>query len=120
MRGPPAPDAPHDCAQGARLFQLLQIDDIDSAIEAELMQYRPCPACNTSYGIAIIAAQQQLAFNWAARDRYRARNARLARIVAERETRRAAPQAEKKSSLPPSVAAVLARAKMKAAERSAK
>ena len=120
MRGPAAPDAPHDCAQGARFFQLLQIDDIDSAIEAGLVQYRPCPACNTSYGVAIIAAQQQLAFNWAARDRYLARSARLARIAAERETRRAAPQVEQKTSLPPSVAAVLARAKMKAAERGAK
>lgn len=120
MRGHVSPDAAHDCAQGARLFQLLQIDDIDSAIETGLMQYRPCPACDATQGDAIIVLQQRLTFNWAARDRYLARNARLARIAAERETRRAAPQVEMKSSLPPSVAAVLARAKMKAAERGAK
>ena len=120
MRGHVSPDAAHDCAQGARLFQLLQIDDIDSAIEAGLMQYRPCPACDATQSAAIIALQQRLAFNWAARDRYLARNARLARIAAERERRRAAAPAEKKSPLPPSVAAVLARAKTKAAERGAK
>lgn len=110
----------HDCAQGTRLFQLLQIDDIDSAIEAGLMQYLPCPACDATQSVALITMQQQLAFNWAARDRYLARNARLARIAAERETRHTALRAEKKSSLPPSVAAVLARAKVKAAERSSK
>lgn len=119
MRGN-AEQGAHDCAHSARLFQLLQIDDIDSAIEAGLMQYRPCPACDATQSAAIIAMQQRLAFNWEARDRYLARNARLARIAAERETRHAAPRVEKKSSLPPSVAAVLARAKVKAAERSAK
>ncbi len=120
MSGNEAHVVAHDCAQGTRLFQLLQIDDIDSAIEAGLMQYQPCPACNATQGTAIITMQQRLAFNWAARDRYLARNARLARIAAERETRHTALRAEKKSSLPPSVAAVLARAKMKAAERSPK
>lgn len=120
MRDHAEPDAAHDCAQGARLFQLLRIDDIDSAIEAGLMQYRPCLACDATQSAAIVALQQRLAFNWAARDRYLARNARLARIAAERETPRAAPQVEMMSSLPPSVAAVLARAKMKAAERGAK
>lgn len=110
----------HDCAQGTLLFQLLQVDDIDSAIEAGLMQYRPCPACDATQSTALIALQQRLAFNWAARDRYLARNARLARIAAEREKRHTAQRVEKKSSLPPSVAAVLARAKVKAAERSPK
>lgn len=110
----------HDCAQGTRLFQLLQIDDVDSAIEAGLMRYQPCPACDAAQGAALIAMQQRLVFNWAARDRYLARNVRLARIAAERETRLTALRVEKKSSLPPSVAAVLARAKMKAAERSPK
>lgn len=107
----------------ARLIRLLDADDVDAAIDAGLMQYVPCPACDSSDAQAardsasIRAVQQRLADAWAARDRYRARNARLQRREAERAARRApARNADTKiPSLPPAAAAALARAKAKAA-----
>ena len=109
---------PHDCGHGILLLRLLREDDVDAAIEARLMHYVPCPACNPALAAELIGMQRKLSLAWAARDRYRARNLRLARRVAEREARRAAAMpAEKKSALPPAAAAILARAKARAAER---
>ncbi|WP_368564488.1 hypothetical protein [Pseudoxanthomonas sp. UTMC 1351] len=117
----------HSCQSGPSpqaLLRLLQSDDVDAAIEAGLMRFRPCAACERdvagymSLCAPIMEAQQRLSRAWAARDRYRARQARLARVAAERDARRASAPAEKeKSALPPSAAAILARAKAKAAER---
>ena len=110
--------APHDCGHGILLLQLLQEDEVDAAIEAGLMHYAPCPACDPALAAELIEAQQKLSLAWAARDRYLARNLRLARRIAEREARRvAAMPTEKKSALPPAAAAILARAKARAAER---
>ncbi|MET0655818.1 MAG: hypothetical protein ABWX88_04930 [Pseudoxanthomonas sp.] len=95
----------------------LQVDDVDGAIEAGLMLFVPCPACDTVPTTRLLQAQRKLREAWAARDRYRARDARLARRAAEREARRAVPPEQRKSSLPPAAAAILARAKAKAAER---
>ncbi|GAB2501329.1 hypothetical protein GCM10027084_14450 [Pseudoxanthomonas sangjuensis] len=106
----------HDCRLGERLAQLLDADDVDAAIEAGLVAFAPCPACDEVVAAKIVDAQARLAKAWAARERYRAREARLARIAAERAARRSPPQAQK-SSLPPAAAAVLARAKAKAAQR---
>jgi hypothetical protein len=101
--------------------EYLQADDVDAAIEAGLMDFAPCPACDRVLATQLIEAQRKLLIAWAARDRYRARNARLAERAAERAAKRAAPTAEspaeKKSALPPAAAAILARAKAKAAER---
>lgn len=110
-------DAAHDCAHAIRLAEYLQTDDVDAAIEAGLMGFVPCPACDRVLVTQLVGAQRKLQSAWAARDRYRARNARLAKRAAERDARRAAPAAEKKSALPPAAAAILARAKAKAAER---
>lgn len=110
--------AAHDCARAVRLVEYLQADDVDAAIEAGLMGFVPCPACDRVLATQLVEAQRKLQSAWAARDRYRARNARLAKRAAERDARRAAPAAEKKSALPPAAAAILARAKAKAAERS--
>ncbi len=96
--------------------RLLLTDDIDAALQAGLMRYVPCPACDRAHASLLIETQQRLLKVWAARDRYLARQARLARRVAERDTRRAAPPG-KKSALPPAAAAILARAKARAAER---
>lgn len=109
--------SPHDCKHGIRLLQLLQEDDVDAAIEAGLMHYVPCPACDLALAAELSGTQQKLSRAWAARDRYLARNARLARRVAEREAKRAPVFAERKSPLPPAAAAILARAKARAAER---
>jgi hypothetical protein len=108
---------PHECNRGIRLRQLLQEDDVDAAIEAGLMRYVPCPACDPALAVELIETQRKLSMAWAARDRYLARNARLARRAAERDAKRSPALPEKKSPLPPAAAAILARAKAKAAER---
>ena len=109
--------AAHDCARAIRIAEYLQADDVDAAIDAGLMDFAPCLGCDGVLTTQLIDAQRKLLIAWAARDRYRARNARLAKRAAERDARRAAPAAEKKSALPPAAAAILARAKAKAAER---
>lgn len=108
---------PHDCSRGELLSRLLAADDIDAAIEAGLMGFTPCPACDPIVVARVAAEQKRLATAWAARDRYLARKARLARRAEEREARRASPLPERKSALPAAAAAILARAKAKAAER---
>ncbi|MFT3762638.1 MAG: hypothetical protein QM761_08515 [Pseudoxanthomonas sp.] len=107
---------PHDCDDGARLAALLRAGAIDAAIEAGLMDYVPCPDCDADAAAGLLAAQRRLSTAWAARERYRAREARLARIAAERAARRAPPQAQK-TALPPAAALALARAKARAARR---
>ncbi|SDQ45071.1 hypothetical protein SAMN05216569_1169 [Pseudoxanthomonas sp. CF125] len=108
---------PHDCSSGELLSRLLAADDIDGAIDAELMSFAPCPACDPIVVARVAAEQKRLATAWAARDRYLARKARLARRAEEREARRASSLPERKSALPAAAAAILARAKAKAAER---
>ncbi len=105
----------HDCAGAARLAALLATDDVNAALDAGLMDFIPCPGCDAAAAARIDAAKQKLADAWAARARYRVRNARLARVAAEREARRAPVVVEKKPTLPPAAAAALARAKAKAA-----
>lgn len=106
------------------LLPLLRDGDVDAAIEAGLMRFHPCAACereDPSYlplCAPILETQQRLSRAWAARARYRQRTVRLARQAQERQARRAPVRAEEKqSALPPSAAAILARAKAKAAER---
>ncbi|MFT4256018.1 MAG: hypothetical protein QM599_03545 [Pseudoxanthomonas sp.] len=113
---------PHDCDDGARLAALLERDDVDAALETGLMDFVPCAGCDPRTAAPILATQQRLSAAWAARERHRAREARLARIAAERAARRAPPpQAQsqrQKTALPPAAALALARAKAKAAQRS--
>ncbi len=105
----------HDCARAVWLAALLADDDVNAALDAGLLDFIPCAECDAAAVARIDTAKQKLAEAWAARERYRARSARLARIAAEREARRAPVAIEKKPSLPPAAAAVLARAKAKAA-----
>ncbi|WDS37291.1 hypothetical protein [Pseudoxanthomonas sp.] len=117
----------HDCARIHALAALIDGDAIDAALEAGLMEVRVDASCSDCATAAqrVAAAQARLRFNWAARERYRARTARLQRRAAERQARRApAPiltETETKTvtapSLPPAVAAALARAKARAAAR---
>lgn len=116
-RASDAAAGPHDCGGGIQLLHLLQEDDVDAAIEAGLMRYVPCPACDSGLTMKLIDAQQALARAWAARDRYLTRNARLARRAAERDAKRAPAFAERNSNLPPAAAAILARAKARVADR---
>ena len=108
----------HACEHALRLAAFVDGDEIDAAIDAGLMDFVPCPACDPAAASMVADAQRRLAFAWAARDRYRAREARLQRITAERAARRAPPpQAPKPSALPSAAAAILERAKAKAAQR---
>jgi len=96
--------------------------DLDAAIEAGLMAFQPC-ACAGNAGTTVVQAQQRLRTAWAARERFRQRQARLACRAAEREARRlkvgdVADNAQAaRPALPTGAAAILARAKAKAAER---
>lgn len=110
-------------AHALRLSKLLRDDDVDGAIEAGLMDFAPPDALGAAGSLAIacseiLATQRRLRNAWAARERHRARNARLARRADERGARRAAAPAAAAtpaSSLPPAAAAALARAKARAA-----
>ncbi|KAF1718951.1 hypothetical protein [Pseudoxanthomonas wuyuanensis] len=120
--------ATHCCRQSpsvSLLFGQISADDIDAALESGLMDFVDCAACRAgdpdyaAMADVLTATRERLAQAWAARDRYRARNARLARRAAERDARRTAADAGKRSSLPAAAAAILARAKAKAAGRDA-
>lgn len=107
-----------------QLFNCVVADDLDRALALGLMAYLPDPQhdaldANCAQVCAtLLAAQRRLRDAWAARERYRARTARLQRRAAERDARRApapAPSQPAAPALPPLAAAILARAKAKAA-----
>lgn len=110
-------DRDTDAARAQRLLALLRDDDLDGAIEAGLMTFDGGDALSPPDRKAIAAAQRRLREAWAARDRFRAREARLARRASERQAKRAPPReaAGNPPALPPAAAAALARAKAKAA-----
>jgi hypothetical protein len=110
-------DRDADTEVAKRLLALLRDDDVDGAISAGLMAFDGFDTLAPDERAAIASAQQRLRDAWAARDRYRAREARLARRAAERHAKRAPAQdnSGKPPPLPPAAAAALARAKAKAA-----
>ncbi|WP_093299998.1 hypothetical protein [Pseudoxanthomonas sp. CF385] len=110
------------CEQARRLSALLADDDVDAALDAGLMAWTPCPDHAAAQAGPIVDAQSRLRTAWAARERYRQRTMRLARRAAEREARRIAaqprgPSAPVRPALPAAAAAILERARAKAAER---
>lgn len=128
------------CPQSAlreRLLALVREADLDGAIEAGLIDFVPCSASCCADVAPLRAAQTQLRMAWAARERYRSRQARLQRRAEERQARRstaitpaspATPDGDTgtpaatsplpaRPALPASAAAILARAKAKAAGR---
>ncbi|CAN7174975.1 hypothetical protein LJR168_002709 [Pseudoxanthomonas sp. LjRoot168] len=110
------------CDHARILRAHLTADDVDAAIEGGLMAFQPCD-CAGDAVTAVLQAQQRLRTAWAARARYRQRQARLACRAAEREARRlkvsdvASDIKVARPALPSGAAAILARAKAKAAER---
>ncbi|MBL8258024.1 MAG: hypothetical protein JNJ62_15585 [Pseudoxanthomonas mexicana] len=110
------------CDQAHALHARLVASDIDGAIDAGLMAFRPC-TCAGDEVVLVEQVRRRLRLAWDARDRYRQREARLAGRAAEREAKRlkaagvsgVAEQA--RPALPTGAAAILARAKAKAAER---
>jgi hypothetical protein len=118
------------CARpgGARVHHVadaLAVDDVDQALDAGLFDVEPCPACTPDCTASLVAARDARRVALAARERYRARAARLQRIAAEREAHRAVRAAPAETTpgrpvpppLPPVAAAALARAKARAGGR---
>ncbi len=109
-----------------RLVALLRDDDVDAAIDAGLMDGWPdvcADALDDDARALLLATRSRLRTAWDARARFEARNARLARRAEEREAARrvpapppaAADAAPARSALPSNAAAILARAKARAA-----
>lgn len=109
------PVSPH------QLLQLVAEDNLDAAVCAGLMDYTAAPDNTTltpAQSQLLLEAQQRLRVAWAARERHRARDARLARRAAEREARRTPPPPpDSKPALPSAAAAILARAKARVAQK---
>ena len=99
----------------------LGADDLDSAIESGLLAAVHCDACTADCQAGLHAARTQRLNALAARERHRAREARLQARVRERGARRVTTpttgRPEARPTLPSAAAAALARAKAKAAER---
>lgn len=102
-----------------RLLNLLRDDDLDGAIDAGLMACDPDGIADERERSLLVDTQDRLRTAWAARERYQARNERLARQDAERQARRAAASSNRAaaSALPPAAAAALARAMAKASRK---
>lgn len=122
----PCPACGCDAATGASAHavqEALRVDDLDAAIALGLLDgVVACPHCSTACRDALQAARETRLRALAARERFRARDARLARKQRERAERRRpvarGPVAgEAAPALPPAAAAALARAKAKAAGR---
>jgi len=110
-------------ASAARyLLQLVQQGALDAAIEAGLMAWTPQMDEGLEQAECALLAQTcaRLRMAWAARERFRARQARLERRERERRERRAAIIAPPASAapaspaLPAAAAAILARARARA------
>jgi Na+-translocating ferredoxin:NAD+ oxidoreductase RnfC subunit len=98
--------------------------DLDRAIETGLLEVVPCNGCSDECTALLVAARDARLRALAARERYRARQARLQRRAAERAAARATPASaatvtthQPKLALPSAAAAALERAKARAAER---
>ena len=130
----PAAGEPPDAVQARRILALLDRDALDGAIEAGLPAFMPLPALAPAENSRLIEARDRLLAAWAARDRYRARAARLQRIAEERARVRSmrqlpaagidsaaavavAAEPGGRPALPPAAAAALARARARAMDK---
>ena len=98
------------------ILAALRDDDLDVAIERGLLDAAPCPHCAETCSSRWMRARDDRLRALAARERFRARERRLARRAAEHDAARAT-AARQPAALPPAAAAALARAKAKAAGR---
>jgi len=94
----------------------LAVDDLDRALDLGLLEAAACTACSPACTALLERARAGRLAAFAARDRHRAREARLQRGAAERAERRAArtPAPDGRPALPPAAADALARALAKA------
>jgi hypothetical protein len=124
MNAAPCPACSHDALRA--IADALAEDDLDRAMTLGLLDARPediaglCNDC-TACARLVIAARDERLRALAARDRYRARQTRLAERAdarARKRTTAATPQHSTiASSLPPAAAAALARAKARVAAK---
>jgi len=115
----PLPDAPQPVGvvpDARHLAALILADEIDAALQVGLMEFVDDPALAPDTRALIVATQRRLREAWDARERYRAREARLARREAAQQARRSPATAvvSGKPALPAAAAAALARAKARA------
>jgi hypothetical protein len=108
-------------ARGATVHAIasaLAEDDLDRAIQLGLLESSPCTGCDDACNARVTAARKARLAALAARERFRARQARLQRRMQERAAARtAATPVAATPRLPSAAAAALARAKARAAER---
>jgi hypothetical protein len=108
-----------------RVVAALRDGDLDAALESGLLEATPCPTCSADCTATWQSVRDARLVALAARARFRAREARLARRQQERDARRAATRPAPVEAdgpaaapaLPPAAAAALARAKARAAGR---
>lgn len=102
-----------------RIADALALGDMDRALSLGLLEWNGCEDCARAVGVSpervamLVAARTDRLRALAARERYRAREARLSRRAAERADRRAA-AGRLPSALPAAAALALARAKARA------
>lgn len=121
----PSPPCPFREIPGAlALSEALVSDDLDRAIALGLLAFEPGPhRCDDCRSViaTILAARDARLRALAARERFRAREARLAVRAEARAKRRAeaqtAPRAPTMPALPPAAAAAFARAMAKASTK---
>ena len=99
------------------LVAALGRDDVDAAIEGGLLDTVGCPSCTPECTSRLLAARDERRFALAARERFRARQRRLAARAAQREAARRAKPAANMPALPAAAATVLQRALAKAAAK---
>jgi hypothetical protein len=101
-----------------RIVAALAEDDLDTAIDTGLLESDGCTSWSPSCRVLLLDARDARRAALAARERFRTREARLARRQQERHSHRdQAPSqpATPVPSLPPAAAAALARARARAA-----
>lgn len=103
------------------VLKLLAVDDIGAALEHGLLDALACATCEPRCNTLLANARDARLTALAARERYRARSARLARREAERDAARihatpvqATPAQVRAPALPAAAADALARALAKA------
>lgn len=105
------------------LLAALGEGDLDAALALGLLDAAPCPCCAATCGAPLVEAREARRFALAARQRYRARAERLARIKTERDAARrttVVTTAQRATpALPAAAADALARALAKAKARHA-
>lgn len=104
-----------DGTQAHAVLALLDVDDLDAALVHGLLDGIACTTCQPRCNALLAAAREARMTALAARDRYRARAARLQRRKAERDGARVPkPATAQAATLPAAAADVLARALAKA------